>query len=206
MADIIETQQSEVVRITGPDELFQAEVSQGTDGVARLKVDSQTAPVVLSELFNLNFLNGGSPDLTVNGSGSPITFDIPLSNNDRVINSISIYGRDNGISFGKFLALNSALANGIVFEIKSNDNIFTSLPITITDDFRNKFCVSPRDFVVDFASSEDAFTASFVSPSPIIIRDQNQFTTPDYVRVTINDNLTSINYLEAIVFGSALWV
>ena len=206
MADIIDAQQSEVIRITGPDELYQAAVAQGTDGVNRLKVDSQTAPAILSELFNLNFLNSGSSDLTVDGSDTPIQFDIPLSNKDRVINSISIYGRDNGISFGKFLALNSALANGITFEIKSNDNIFTSLPLTITDDFRNRFCISPRDFVVDFASSEDAFTASFVSPSPIIIRNQNQFTTPDYVRVTINDNLTAINYLEAIVFGSALWV
>lgn len=204
MADIIDAQQSEVIRITGPDELYQAAVAQGTDGVNRLKVDSQTAPAILSELFNLNFLNSGSSDLTVDGSDTPIQFDIPLSNKDRVINSISIYGRDNGISFGKFLALNSALANGITFEIKSNDNIFTSLPLTITDDFRNRFCISPRDFVVDFASSEDAFTASFVSPSPIIIRNQNQFTTPDYVRVTINDNLTAINYLEAIVFGSAL--
>jgi len=205
MADLDRnTQASLPVSITGEDELFKAAVTQGTDGVNRLKVDSQTAPAILSELFNLNFLNGGSPDLTVNGSGTPIQFDIPLSNNDRVINSISIYGRDNGISFGKFLALNSALANGITFEIKSNDNTFTSLPITITDDFRNRFCISPRDFVVDFASSEDAFTASFVSPSPIIIRNQNEFTTPDYVRVTINDNLTAINYLEAIVFGSAL--
>ena len=204
MADIIESKQSEVVRISGGDEQYEVDVKQGTDGINRLSVDVQQAPPILSDLFNLSFLNTGSPDLNVNGSGTPIQFDIPLSNDDRVINSISIFGRDNGVSFGKFLALNAALANGILFEIKSNDNIFTSQPIQTTDDLRNRFCISPRDFVVDFASSEDAFTASFVSPAPIVIRSQNEFTTPDYVRVIIRDNLSAVNYLQANVFGSAI--
>lgn len=204
MADLTDIQASGITRITGRDELYEADVNQGTDGVNRINVDTRQAPPILSDLFNLNFENNGSPDLNVNGSGTPIQFDIPLSNQTRVINSISIYGRDNGISFGRFLAINVALSQGLVFEIKSNDNIFTSQAIQTTDDLRNKFCISPRDFVVNFASSEDAFTASFVSPSPIVIQDQNQFTTPDYVRVTIRDNLSAVNYLQALVFGSAI--
>lgn len=204
MADIAENKQSEVIRITGGDEIYQADVKQGSDGINRISVDAQQPPPVLSNLFNLNFVNMGSPDLNVDGSTTSVQFDIPLSNDDRVINSISIFGRDNGISFGKFLALNASLANGVLFEIKSNDNIFMSQPIQTTDDLRNRFCISPRDFVVDFASSEDAFTASFVSPAAIVIRNQNEFTTPDYVRVIIRDNLTAVNYLQANVFGSAI--
>jgi len=203
MADLDrDIENSSNVCITNEDETLKVDVELGQDGIKRLKVDTQTAPRPLSDLFNLNFLNNGSPDLNVNG-GSVVIFDIPLSNNDRIISSISIYGRDNGISFGKFLALNQALTNGILFEIKSDDNTFTSQPLQTTDDFRNKFCTSPRDFVVNQFSSEDAFTASFVSPSPIIIRGQNQFTTPDYVRIYIRDNLSSVNYLQANVFGSA---
>lgn len=203
MADLTPKQASGITRITGRDELVSADVETGNDGINRLKVDTRVAPIPLDDLFNLSFLNMGSADLNVNGSGTPIQFDIPLSNNTRIINSISIFGRDNGISFGKFLAINSSLANGIIFQIKSDDNIFMSQPIQTTDDLRNKFCTSPRDFALDFASSEDAFTASFVSPAPIIIRDQNQFTTPDYVRIIIRDNLSSVNYLQANVFGSA---
>lgn len=201
MGDIKRGRTSKPVRLFGRSEEFAADVVQKDDGSNRLLVDAQTTPVPLGQLFNQNVLNGGSPDLNINGGGGT-TFEIPLINDDRIISSIVFYGRDSGIKFGRFLGGNTPLGTGITIEVKSEDEIFSFLPLQITEDFRNKFCVSPSDFVIDFASGEDAFTAAFIPPAPFYIRNQNQYTTPDYIRVTINDNLSGINYLECLVRGA----
>lgn len=206
MADIDrENQASSPVTITGGDEAYKADVQLGEDSVKRLVVDARLVPRPITGLFIAQFEDsGGSIALNANGSNTPITFEIPTTNFDRAINKISIYGRDAGIKFGQFLAINQALQNGLVIEIKSDDNIFTSLPIVQTDDFRNLFCISPSDFTIDVFSNEDVFNATFVSPEPIIIRGNTQFTTPDYVRIIVRDNLNTVNYLEANVIGGSL--
>lgn len=206
MGDLNNTQRSSVTRITGRDELFNVDVIQGADNIDRLLVDATTAPRSVAGIFIDLFQNNGSSDLSVNGSGTPVVFEIPTVPQDRIVTSISIFGRDAGIKFSQFLAINQALANGLLIEIKSDDNVFSNAnaPIIQTDDFRNKFCVSPSDFVVDVFSNEDAFTAAFIPPAPIIIRGNTQFATPDYLRITVRDNISSVNYLEASAFGGSL--
>lgn len=206
MGDLNNTQRSSVTRITGKDELFNADVLEGIDGIDRLLVDATTAPRSVQGLFISLFENNGSSSLNVNGSGTPIVFEIPTTPEDRIVSSFSFFGRDAGIKFSQFLAQNQPLQNGILIEIKSDDNLFSNAnaPIIQTDDFRNKFCISPRDFVIDVFSNEDAFTAAFVPPAPIILRGNTQFTTPDFIRITIRDNLSNINYFEASAFGGSL--
>jgi hypothetical protein len=58
--------------------------------------------------------------------------------------------------------------------------------------------------VVDVFANEDVFTAAFVPPAPIIIRANTMFTTPDFIRITVRDNIQSVNYLEASAFGGQL--
>lgn len=185
----------------GNYELYRASVVLKDDGSYRLLVDAQTTPVPLGQLFNENVENGGSPDLTINGGGGT-SFTLPLINEDRIISSIVFYGRDSGIKFGKFLGNNAELTTGIQVNVKSEDETFTFLPIKSTDDFRNKFARTPSDFVIDFASGEDAFTATFIPAAPFYIRKQTQFSTPDFIEVVINDNLNGINYLECLVRGA----
>lgn len=206
MGDLTAKQASGITRIVGKDEQFNADVIQGADGIDRISVDASTAPRSVQGLFISLFENNGSSNLAVNGSGTPISFEIPTAPVDRIITSISIFGRDAGIKYGQFLALTQTLNNGILIEIKSDDNIFnnSNSPIIQTDDFRNKFCISPSDFAVDVFANEDVFTAAFVPPAPIIIRANTMFTIPDYLRITIRDNLNAVNYLEASVFGGAL--
>lgn len=206
MGDLTAKQASGITRIVGKDELFNADVLQGADGVDRLSVDASTAPRSVQGLFIEQFENMGSTDLNVNGSATPVQFEIPTVATDRVVTSISIFGRDAGIKFGQFLAINQALQNGLLIEIKSDDVLFSNAnaPIIQTDDFRNKFCISPRDFVVDVFSNEDVFTAAFVPPAPIILRGNTQFATPDFIRITVRDNISAVNYLEASAFGGAL--
>ncbi len=188
-------------QITGGNELHKADVVEKDDGTKRLLVDAQTTPVPLGRLFTENALNGGSPDMGISGGGGT-AFRLPLINEDRIISSIVFYGRDSGIKFGKFLGNNSPLTNGIQVSVKSEDETFTFLPIQTTEDFRNKFAVSPIDFVVDFASGEDAFTATFIPAAPFYIRKQTDYVSPDYIEIVIQDNLNGISYLECLVRGA----
>jgi hypothetical protein len=202
MADLTQTERSGTVRVVGGDEAYEVDVELKADGTKRLLVDAETSPRSVAGLFIEEFENAGSTDFNVNGSATPVEFTIPLSNDDRAINSISLYGRDAGIKFGQFLAINQPLTNGVLIEIKSEDNVYQSSPLIITDDFRNKFAISPSDFAIDVFSNEDVFSVAFVSPAPFIIRNQNTFTTPDYVKVIIRDNLNNINYFSGSVFGT----
>jgi hypothetical protein len=202
MADLTQTERSGTVRVVGGDEAYEVDVELKADGTKRLLVDAETSPRSVAGLFIEEFENAGSADFNVNGSATPVEFTIPLSNDDRAINSISLYGRDAGIKFGQFLAINQPLTNGVLIEIKSEDTVYQSSPLIITDDFRNKFAISPSDFAIDVFSNEDVFSVAFVSPAPFIIRNQNTFTTPDYVKVIIRDNLSAVNYFSGSVFGT----
>lgn len=202
MADLSQKERSGTFRLVGGDEAYEVDVELKADGTKRLLVDAETSPRSVAGLFIEEFENAGSTDFNVNGSVTPIEFTIPFSNDDRGINSISLYGRDAGIKFGQFLAINQPLTNGVLIEIKSEDVVYQSSPLVITDDFRNKFAISPSDFAIDVFSNEDVFSVAFVSPAPFIIRNQNTYTTPDYVKVIIRDNLNTVNYFSGSVFGT----
>jgi len=114
MADLSNTQRSSVTRITGKDELFNVDVIKGIDGIDRMSVDASTAPRSVQGLFVSLFENNGSSSLNINGSGTPIVFEIPLAPQDRVVSSFSFFGRDSGIKFSQFLAQNQTLQNGVL--------------------------------------------------------------------------------------------
>jgi len=192
-----------MVKLSGNDGNLLADVVR-VNKTNRLLVDAQVQPVPLGQLFTEKLeLNGnGSTDLAINPGATPDEFFLPFSNDDRIVTSINIFGRDNGIQYGNFLGNNSELANGLIFEVKSEDQVFQFIPIRSTDDFRNVFAVTPSDFIVDFASGEDAFTASFIPSVPFYIRKQSDFASPDYVKLIVRDNISAINYLESICKGA----
>lgn len=142
-------------------------------------------------------------DLNING-GAGTVFTFPMDAlNDIFVTEIKFFGRDNGIQFGnKFLGANSALTNGIKIEIKTDNNTVELPLIKTTDDFDDKFSFGGPNFTVYFASGEDKFTARFLS-SAYPLRRSGTFGAgnDDYIRITIRDNLTSINYLQAVVVG-----
>ena len=202
MADLTGNEVTDNIRIVGADETLAADVQLDGDGVMRLAVDAQVAVTPSQNLFFANALNGGSADLTVNGSSTPVEFTIDAGVQDALITELRFYGRDNGIQFGNFLGLNSALTNGVEVEVKSNDIIFTLPLIKTTDDFLNKFAFGTgRSAGVEQASGEDYFVASFIPAAPFIIKQAGTFVTDDYIKVTVQDNLTQINYFEFIAAG-----
>lgn len=143
-------------------------------------------------------------NLNVNGSlATPIVFTFPMDAlNDIFVNEIKFFGRDNGVQFSNFLGQNGALTNGILIEIKTNNNMITLPPIKTTDDFDDVFAFGGSNFDVYFASGADKFTARFLA-SAFPLRRAGTFGTgnDDYIRISIRDNLTSIDYLQAVVSG-----
>lgn len=148
----------------------------------------------------------GSANLLVNGSVTPQVFEIPMSATDDVfIREIRIYGKGNGVKFGQFLAQNVILPNGLLIEIKT-DNEVVSLPtLKTTEDLKDKFAFGSGDnFQLYIQAGGDSFLAVFISASPFPLRKAGSFGAgfDDYLRLTVRDNLTTVaQTLECLVFG-----
>lgn len=150
----------------------------------------------LADIFIAEALNGGSNDMRVMGSlGTPITFTIPASTNtDLFIEDLIFDGQGNGIKFSQFLSKNTVLTNGLYVEIKS-DNVITTFPIIkTTEGFKNKWAAlsgTAANFSIDVQAGADEMIAVLAFNNPFIIRVQGTFTTDDYIKVVIRDDITS---------------
>lgn len=196
-----ELQASMPYRLVGRDEVLAVDIVDEGDGINRIAVTSKTAPAPLGTTFITNVTNGGSADLTVNAAGTPQTFELSATTQDRLISVIRFYGRDTSFDFDDFLGQISPLTNGILVEIKTED-VITQFPLIRTsDDFRNKFS-GTKGWYWNTTESPNTFTAEFIPRAPFFIRRQGFYTTDDYIRVIIQDNLTSTQYLECIVEGT----
>ena len=150
------------------------------------------------------FKNGGSDDLKVNGSSTPVVFTVPIDATRIIyITQIRIFGGGNGIKYGKFLSQNSALTNGLLVEWKSND-ISKALPaLKTTEAMKNLFTFpGASNFRIDVQAGEDQFLAVLEFAVPLPLYPTGTFSPDDYVRITVRDNLTSgIASLNALAFG-----
>lgn len=164
-------------------------------------------PGTISNLFffDCRTLGGtGSNLMSVNGSVTPVTFAYEADPTfDFFITEIVLHGTANGIQFTKFLNLNTILTNGLLFDIKS-DNEQADLPVLrSTDDIKARFA-SINGFELDVQSGSDHFrsTRDF-GLTPIVIRKQNSFGVGnnDFFRVTVRDNLSQILSLYCTLNG-----
>lgn len=140
--------------------------------------------------------------LNVNGSGTPVSFTVESDPTEvKFVSKLIISGRDNGIQFSKFLGLNNALSTGLVVSFKSNDITVSRNALRTTDDLLDLHAEDPDNFVVYFASGADKFTAVLNFSPPLELRPQGEYVNNDYIRITVNDNLTGVTQLRAIVDG-----
>lgn len=202
MADLEDLKQSEATRIVGRDENFAADVIQ-EDGENKLLVKSTNVPQPIGNLFFDYAQNGSNIDMNVNGSGSSIVYEVPPHpTDDKVVSSLVFQAFDGGIKIDKFLGQNVELTNGILIEVKSEDQVFTFRPIKNTQDFDSLFSFgSGRSFELLFASGNDSMVARFGSDVPFILKPTGTFTTDDYIRVTIQDNISNISRLRFLAVG-----
>lgn len=192
------------VRTLGFDNLISRSkpvtISRDRDSPHRLGLFGVTGSVSvtakeLSDLFIQEAMNGGSNDMKVNGSVTPVDFTIPASSTtDIFIEDLIFDGQANGIKFGQFLAQNIPLTNGLEITIKSDD-VTTIFPIIkSTEDFKNKWAALSGDgshFRIDVQAGRDEMLAIFSFPNPFLLRVAGSFTTDDFIRVRVRDNLTA---------------
>lgn len=157
--------------------------------------------------------SGGSPDMRVNGSSTPVDFTIDCdADEEKLINEVRIFAGCNGVKFGQWLCKNQALTTGVQFELRSEGQTLT-FPFTFktTEDLKNKFAFGTAgpggNFRIDIQAGGDQIVAAFLFPQPAIIRRCGSIPTPDdYMKFTIQDNLTgsqggNLNELEAVAQG-----
>jgi hypothetical protein len=176
-------------------------ISRDRDSPHRLGLFGVTGSVSvtakeLSDLFVQEAKNAGSSDMRVNGSiDSPVDFVINASaTTDLFIEDLIFDGQANGIKFGQFLAQNSSLTNGVEVTIKSDD-VTTVFPIIkSTEDFKNKWASlsgTGDTFRIDVQAGRDEMLAIIDFNNPFLLRVAGSFTTDDYIRVRVRDNLTA---------------
>ena len=150
--------------------------------------------------------NPTNDDMAVNGLGSPVVFELaanPDGGADIIVDALKFYGTDTNIKVqdGAFLGINSALSNGIIIElIRDGSPIFTEL-IKNTPDMLGLFSSSASDNKIINQSGGDYFESTFslVDKNLAFVLRNGEI---DAVRVTIQDNLTSLDTLHLLVDGS----
>ena len=143
----------------------------------------------------------GDEDLLVDGSVTTQEFTVPASiTTDLFINAMIFRCQGNGIKLNNFFAKAGAggLTNGVTVTIKS-DNITTAfLPLRTTADFKNRWAAlsgTMATWELSTEASADEGTAILSFANPFIIKVAGAFGVgnDDFIRVDINDDITSGN-------------
>lgn len=199
MGDLDRKDESTAIQITNRDEnLFCDLVNE--DGVTKLLVKATTVPDTTSRLVFAKFTDGGgSSDMAVNGSSTPVVFSISADPTlDAIVREIKFTSFDSGIRVDRFLGLNSALTNGIQVTITTGGISQDFIPILTTQDFDGHFAYGDgARFQLISSSGNDSLIAQFSPREPIVL----EAGTADNITITIQDNLNQVAFLEAVAFG-----
>ena len=195
---------SDFIQRAKPSSLARDPESPHNLGILGISGTVSVLPGAIGSRYFEYFKYSTSSDMRVDGSSTPVVFTIPISTTDDIfISQIRLFGGGNGIKFGQFLAKNVPLTNGIKVEVKSDDQYKQFPLIKSTEDFKNLFSFpSGNDFRIDVQSGADQIISIFKPDVSSVLRKLGTFSTDDYVKITIQDDLTSgVSQLEAISEG-----
>jgi len=147
----------------------------------------------------------GASNLAVNGAGAPQVFlyNPPAGYDVEIADICIIVETSNALSFGnKFIDTTiGTLANGLLIEIKADDQAYTWAT-----------CKRTRD-LVEITKGEGldmiTGTVNFVRlclwlPQHLRLFRTGTYTNPEYLKVTIQDDLRAISYMEMFFSGVKL--
>ncbi len=147
-------------------------------------------------VFNGGFLNGGSPDMNVDGSITPVEFTAgPTTTNETwLVTRMSIEMDDNGTqNFGDFGAIVGGLTNGLVFQQILDSTTYSVANIQTNSDlvaaFEDVFRGQGNSFISD--ANYVALKIKFYRPIEL-----NE-STNDIFKLIVRDNLTGLSLLRA---------
>jgi hypothetical protein len=123
-------------------------------------------------------------------------FFVPIDNDEDVfLSQIRCFGGCNGMKFNQFLCKNQELSvgDGILFSIKSDNEVTTLPEIRSTEDWKNffSFQLPGSAFRIDIQAGGDQFVATFQPELAFVIRKTGTFGAgnDDFVKISIRDNL-----------------
>lgn len=187
-----------------------------TDGYNRLQVESSIAPgsiigidgdvsitaalpiTSLSDIFIQDLKNGGSNNLLVNGSVTPVEFVINAdSSNDILIYEIRFVFVADEIKLGENKFGKIDIINGIKLEIKSNGITTEIVNIVINEDFFKLY--SKGGTFIDHSGNKDILTAGIYLSGVGILKAGSS----DFIKITIRDtlNISSNKLFTCTVHG-----
>jgi hypothetical protein len=143
---------------------------------------------------------GGGNSLAVDGSVTPVVFEYnPPNNYDIEINQLSFLFEDAAtIRFGNKFVFNgiSTLANGMLLECKADDQAFNWQNMKRSRDLI-EIC---EDFDV-VTGTVNFLRVNVHLPKSLRLARDGTFGAKDYIRLTVRDDLSVINFAEAFFQG-----
>ena len=179
--------------LVGDDELYAAKV----DEQKRLYVNQAS----MEALYISDYLkNGSSPDMNVNGSGTPQNFNYNAASSTKFIDSITVYLSDDAdfteVGVG---GIATSLTNGILLTYQSKGIAATLVNLQSNMDIISMFHYQVfSDVDTGILSTSRIYVATFKLEHRIALVPGNS----DYFRATIRDNLSSLVRLR---FRLRLW-
>jgi hypothetical protein len=199
---------SKIAKGNDSDELVHLEALDTAAGEGRLKATIYTPdgdPVafgaVSASIKDDYVKNGGSSDLLVDGSVTPVVFTYPAdSTYDISLQSIRFTMVSNGITFGNdyFGATAGPLPNGLLIEIVTGGNLVTLYNIQKNEHFINFSSPAGWEWIV---SNKDVMTSAYLIGGGVKLFAG----TGDLIRVTVRDDIDTAGlYFECFVKGNLL--
>lgn len=169
--------------------------------------DSFSIPVVAGVFgtpvnYNLTEQGGSSIEMNVNGSSTPVVFEIlPDSIQDFYVGSIYVYAQDGAIKMSNYLGSNGTLTNGLLIEVKSNNIMTTYNVIQSTAEFMA--WSTEEKFLRLGDAGGDAIKA--IRTDGFVLKKSGTYGSADkddYIRVTVQDDLTTVSQHRGGVTGT----
>jgi len=158
----------------------------------------------IAKLLNGTLKNGGSSNMGVDGSGTPVEFSMaPPSDGDADVQTLCLIAEFAGsIAIGnKFIASTvNTLTNGLLVQAKFCNVEFTFGNLKRT---REVIELSPSDNGPNLIAtgSYTLLQVFFYLPPYARMCKQGTFSPDDYLKATVRDDLTDIYFLEMFVQG-----
>jgi hypothetical protein len=154
-------------------------------------VSTSPATLLPAQIHRVQVQNAGSPNLRVDGSGTPVNFDVPADGTDDIwVDEIRITMTANPVDTdGAHFGPVTTLTNGLRIQVRSNGVTTDLVNMKLTEDF---LAYSSREASrIDRSGSKDTLVAGWCLGGIVKLLNGSG----DFVRVTVRDNLTSVKFL-----------
>jgi hypothetical protein len=149
-------------------------------------------------------VGGSSANLGVNGSVTPVVFEYnPPAAYDIEVTALSLLFEDaTAFAFGNNFIRSglSTLANGLLLEMKAGDQTLTWQNMKRTRDLI-EIC---QDFDIVTGAANFLRVKVHIPAKKVRLYKDGAFVNPDFLRVTVRDDLTSFDFAEAHFQGVKL--